>query len=191
MRGVDRQNRVALLRLKAGVVVCLARLADQVDVDLVVAVLQILRIIRQKALKFALVQLTEHGIEFVLRRFGGVLLLPCAVPVADDALLLLVHQVALGHHLVDDILRDKPGGQPLVRHGAHCGFNVPLTPASDERVRCVQQKRIHNRDADQKKAGQSQCEAVFCAVHSCCSFSLNPGTAGYGSVLSLSLKLLS
>ena len=63
----------------------LARLTDQIDVDLVIAVFQILRIIRQKALKFALVQLTEHGIEFVLRRFGGVLLLPCAVPVADDA----------------------------------------------------------------------------------------------------------
>ena len=188
VRGVDRQNRVALLSLEAGVVVRLARLADQVDVDLVVAVLQILRIIRQKALKFALVQLTEHGIEFVLRCFGGVLLflLPCAVPVADDALLLLVHQVALGHHLVDDVLRDEPGSQPLVRHGAHCGFDVPLTPASDERVRCVQKKRIHNRDADQKKAGQSQCEAVFCAVHSCCSFSLSPGTAGYGSGLSLS-----
>ena len=43
----------------------------------------------------------------------------------------------------------------------------------------------------QQQTGQNQGKAVFCAVHSCCSFSLSPGTAGYGSGLSLSLKLLS
>ena len=51
-------------------------------------------------------------------------------------------------HLVDDVLGDEIGRQPLVAHGVHCGVDVNRPPFFDEAVVCIYAEEVQRFKAE-------------------------------------------
>ena len=119
-----------------------------VDDDIGVAVFLEGFMVFQIILKGILIQLPVEIIEpFVL--FGllhdfGIAVGAGSLPDRLDLLLSLVGGCHIPHDILDDIVGDELGGQPLVIEGGHSRFNIDGTPLGVERdVRVHEQSVVH------------------------------------------------
>ena len=129
------------------------RFADQVNINMVVSVGYVLRIVLKELLKAVPVQFGKGLVKTLLGGGCRRRMISTVSPGAFRALLLLVQQIAFHHDLLDNIVWDKPGGQPLMRHRPHCGLDIPLSPACYKCIGRIQQKGVDHGQAYHKKTG--------------------------------------